>query len=69
MPTPTSHRFTKSIELDRDQLHALLQGVADRAYQQGHADGLAGEPVTLAKVQIPERSLCKISPQKERFKS
>lgn len=62
-------RFTKNIEVDRDQLHALLQGVADKAYRQGHEDGRNGRPMELDRVRISERSLCKISPQKERFRS
>ena len=60
MPPPKSRSFTKKVELDREFLAGLLQGVADRAYLEGYNDGKRGVPSDTGKVKISEKSLCKI---------
>lgn len=60
MRKPTFRTFTKKVELDRARLALLLQGVADRAYEEGHRDGVRGAPMDPKKVEITEKNLCKI---------
>lgn len=60
MQKPPFRSFTTKVELSREDLNKLLQGVADRAYAAGHRDGKAGIDADPKKVHISERTLCTI---------